>query len=127
MTRTARRATVVALAVTSSALVAVPAYAADPADQSVVTQTVTSMSALDAVLIFVGIPVAFAALVWLLVSAPGWTRGGRPSSADAWTGDPHIVDAADAPAALVSADTTGAQIEQSAGATEGAGGTSASW
>ena len=79
MTRTARRATFVALAVTSSALVAVPAYAADPADQSVVTQTVTSMSALDAVLIFVGIPVAFAALVWLLVSAPGWTRGGRPS------------------------------------------------
>ena len=33
MTRTARRATFVALAVTSSALVAVPAYAADPADQ----------------------------------------------------------------------------------------------
>lgn len=127
MTRNARRATVVVLAVASSALVCVPAFAAESTDPSVVDQTVTTMSPVNALLIFLGIPVAFGALVWLLVSAPSWTRGGRPSSADAWTGDPHVVDAAEAPPALVGAGDAGEAVEPASGATQGAGGTSASW
>jgi hypothetical protein len=94
----------------------VPAWAADPMPGSA---NDTVMSTGQAILVFVGIPILVAAVIWLLVLAPGWTRGGRASSADAWTADPLVLGsepAADAPAAL-EADTT----------TDAAGGTSASW
>jgi len=77
------------------------------------------MSTGQAVLVFVGIPILVASVIWLLVLAPGWTRGGRASSADAWTSDPLVIGSeptTDAPAAL-EADTT----------TDQSGGTSASW
>ena len=44
-----------------------------------------------AVLIFAGIPLAVAALIWLLVSAPSWTRKGRTSDSEAFTGDALVV------------------------------------
>jgi hypothetical protein len=79
----------------------------------------TLMTTGQAVLVFLGIPVLVAAIIWLLVLAPGWTRGGRASSADAWTGDPLVLGSEG------SAPAAGA-IE--AGATpDKAGGTSASW
>jgi len=94
-----------------------PAWAADPMPGSA---NDTVMSTGQAILVFVGIPILVAAVIWLLVLAPGWTRGGRASSADAWTGDPLVLGtepAADAPAAL----------ESDAPTTDQAGGTSASW
>jgi hypothetical protein len=38
------------------------------------------VTAVEAFLIFVGLPVAFAILVGVLVSAKSWTRGGRASA-----------------------------------------------
>jgi hypothetical protein len=83
----------------------------------------TVMTAGQAILVFAGIPLVVAALVYLLVSAPGWTRGGRAGATDAWTGDPLVLGA----------DESGAPatpIEQAAGhdaPAAGTGGTSASW
>jgi hypothetical protein len=93
-----------------------PAYAADPMPGSAHD---TVMSTGQAILVFVGIPILVASIIWLLVLAPGWTRGGRPSSADAWTGDPLVLGVNEsAPAATaIEADAT----------TDPAGGTSASW
>ena len=73
MNRTTRRASAVVLAVASSVLVAVPALA-DSTDPSVVGNDPTTMSVANAVLLFAGIPIALALIIWLLVSAPGWTR-----------------------------------------------------
>lgn len=128
MSRAARRVPAVALAVVSSVLVAVPAMAADgDIDPSVVDQTYTPMSAAEAVLLFAGIPLAVALLVWLLVSAPGWTRGGRPGQADAWTGEPHVVGSGDdrTPASVVAGDGV-TELEPGTGGDD-TGGTSARW
>lgn len=38
------------------------------------------MSTLQALLVFVGIPVGFAIIVYVLVSASSWTRSGRASA-----------------------------------------------
>ena len=38
------------------------------------------MSALQALLVFVGIPVALAVVIFGMVSASGWTRSGRASA-----------------------------------------------
>jgi hypothetical protein len=126
MSRAARRVPAVALAVVSSVLVAAPAMAAD-ADPSVVDQTYTPMSVGEAVLIFVGIPVLVALVIWLLVSAPGWTRGGRAGQADAWTGEPHVVGSSDdrTPASVVAGD--GATELEPGTAGDDTGGTSARW
>ena len=106
--------------------IAGPAWA-DDADPSVVGQEPETLSVAQAVLLFAGIPLAVALLVWLLVSAPGWTRGGRPGQADAWTGEPHVVGSADdrAPAAVVAGDGV-TEIEAGA-AGDDTGGTSARW
>jgi hypothetical protein len=95
---------------------AAPAWAADPMPGSA---NDTLMSTGQILLVFVGIPVAVAAVIWLLVLAPGWTRGGRPSSADAWTGDPLVLGSDEA-TAEVPALEPGAAPEQT-------GGTSATW
>ena len=126
MSRTTRRASAVVAAVVSSLLVAGPAWA-DATDPSVVGQEPETLSLATAVLLFAGIPLAVALLVWLLVSAPGWTRGGRPGQADAWTGEPHVVGSADdrAPAAVVAGDGV-TEIEAGA-AGDDTGGTSARW
>ena len=47
------------------------------------------MSPLAAVLIFVGIPVALAVVVFALVSASSWTRSGR--SSDDYEGSPFLI------------------------------------
>jgi hypothetical protein len=125
MSRAARRVPAVALAVVSSVLVAVPAMAAD-GDPSVVDQTYTPMSAGEAVLIFAGIPIALALVVWLLVSAPGWTRGGRPGQADAWTGEPHVIGSGEERGPSVVAGDGVTELEPGT-AGDDTGGTSARW
>ena len=118
--RTSLRAAAVVLMTVALGVVTSPAYAAvrDDGDEPGAT-----MSWGTALLLFVGIPLAFSALVWLLVSAPGWTRGGRASDADAWTGDPLVLDS-NSPAS-VEAGTEAAALE--GGETDAAGGTSARW
>lgn len=121
-TRT-RAALVAALALVASAVLAGTASATTTSPGSVMNQQVDNMSTGTALLIFAGIPLCVVALVWLLVSAPGWTRGGRPSDTDAWTGDAVVVGAS-APAAALTAD--GAEAGEAA-ADEATGGSSAAW
>ncbi len=122
MTTRLRAALAALLALAASVGIAGPAFATDaPTDPSVMDQSPTVMSTGQAVLVFVGIPLLVVGLVWLIVSAPGWTRSGRSSDADAWTGDPLVIDApsgAESASALTSAE--GAVDEAS-------GGTSARW
>ena len=118
--RTSLRAAVVVSLTVALGAVASPAYAAvrDDGDQPGDT-----MSWGTALLLFVGIPLAFSALVWLLVSAPGWTRGGRAGDVDAWTGDPLVLDS-NGPAPVEAGASAPALGE---GETDAAGGTSARW
>jgi hypothetical protein len=105
------------VALTSAALAA-PAWADDGrSDSTVVDQSPTVMSAGQATLMFVGIPLLVFALVWILVSAPGWTRNGRANAGEAFAGDPVVVGggAAEAPTEIADA------------VDEGTGGTSARW
>jgi hypothetical protein len=119
-----RGAAVAALVVVATMVSVAPASAADPGIEAQAPET---MSVADAVLIFLGIPLLVVLLVWLLVSAPSWTRGGRPDAADAWTGEPHVVESQaveptdDVPA--VGAEGPGSAVE----AAEGTGGASARW
>jgi hypothetical protein len=122
MTTRLRAALAALLALAASVGIAGPAFATDaPVDPPVMDQSPTVMSPGQAVLVFVGIPLLVVGLVWLIVSAPSWTRSGRSSDADAWTGDPLVIDAppgAESASALTSAE--GAVDESS-------GGTSARW
>jgi hypothetical protein len=123
MTSRYRTALAALLALTASVVVVGPALAADGAasDPPVIDQQPTVMSAGQAVLVFVGIPLLVVGLVWLIVSAPSWTRSGRASDVDAWTGDPLVIDGSSdtgPAAALTSGD--GAVDETT-------GGTSARW
>jgi hypothetical protein len=120
-TRT-RAALVTVLALVSCAVLAGPASAATTSPGSVMDQQVDVMTPGTALMIFLGIPLLVVALVWLLVSAPGWTRDGRPSDSEAWTGEPVVVGAA-APAASLEAGASDGAAEDD-GAT---GGTSAAW
>ena len=114
----ARTAVTLGLSATRLAAGSAPAWADDPMPGSAHD---TVMSTGQAILVFVGIPLVVVAVIYLLVSAPGWTRGGRASSADAWTSDPMVLGSGD-PAAAPPA------LEPSADeATDGSGGTSASW
>jgi hypothetical protein len=65
----------------------------------------------EALLIFIGIPVAFAIVVAVLVYASSWTRSGRASGDyDAGpfmvTSDPAMPDPSRLPSELAAADTT---------------------
>ncbi len=107
---------------------ALTALMVGPASASVIDMTVddgedrgVTMGAGEAFLIFVGIPLVVAALVWLLVKAPAWTRSGRANETDAWTGDRLAVG--------TTAESLVA-LEPSAptpGEPDGTGGTSARW
>ena len=122
MSTRSRAALAALLALAASVTLAGPAHAADGAqsDPSVLDQSPTVMSAGQAVLVFVGIPLLVVGLVWLIVSAPGWTRSGRVSDADAWTG-PLVIEASAAePSAAALTTTDGA-------ADDATGGTSARW
>jgi hypothetical protein len=81
----------------------------------------------QALLVFVLLPVAFVALVWLVVSAPGWTRSGRAT--DAWLGDALVLDSEAGAAELEAAAVRPAQIEPVVDADddEVTGGSSARW
>ena len=116
------RSRAAAAVVTSFALVAL---AAGPAAASGVDMTYddgeqrgTTMGAGEAFLIFVGIPLVVASIVWLLVKAPGWTRSGRANETDAWTGDPLAVGTTSA---------TPSALEAGESDSDGTGGTSAQW
>lgn len=116
-----RAAAVVVTAVALTALAAGPAAALPGRDLTVDDgeQRGTTMSVGTAFLVFVGIPLVVAALVWMLVKAPGWTRSGRANETDAWTGDPLAVGAPSA----------GEPVALDAGSdqADGTGGTSARW
>ena len=116
--RTSVRAAAVLLLTGALTAVASPAFATVRDDGD---QPGELMSWGTALLLFVGVPLAFAGLVWLLVSAPGWTRGGRTGDADAWTGDPLVLDSGAGAAAAEQAPALGA------GESDTAGGTSARW
>jgi len=119
MTLSLRTRVVVTASVSALVLVAgmAPAFASDPMPGSA---NDTVMSTGQAILVFIGIPLVVVALIYLLVSAPGWTRGGRASSADAWTSDPVVRGHDGTPG--------DAAIETSvAGTSDESGGTSASW
>jgi hypothetical protein len=119
--RTALRAAVVVAVAGASSLLASPAYAAIRRDDGDEPGDVMSWG--TALLLFVGIPLALAGLVWLLVSAPGWTRGGRTGDVEAWTGDPLVLDSG-APASV---EASGAAPALEDGEGDAAGGTSARW
>lgn len=89
----------------------------------------TPMSPGTAVLIFLGIPLLVAAIVWLLVKAPGWTRTGRAGDAEAWTGDPlEVGGSADRPGLVESGQVSDSPSAIAAPASpEETGGTSARW
>lgn len=50
-------------------------------------------SALQAVLVVIGIPIVIVVVVALLVLAPGWTRAGRYRPGDSWEHEPVLVGA----------------------------------
>jgi hypothetical protein len=106
-------------------LTAGPALASD----SVYNQDPTGlMTPGTAVLIFAGIPLLVAALIWLLVSAPGWTRKGRTSDAAAFSGDALVVGS-DAEMAVGGGDFGSSKpaMDIASGIDVPPGGTSARW
>ena len=119
MTPRTRAAAVGGLTALVLALGTGPAWAEAPMPGSA---NDTVMTAGEAVLVFGGIPLAVAAVVYLLVAAPGWTRSGRAGAADAWTAEPVVVGSdeerpATTPAVEQAPETPSADT----------GGTSASW
>lgn len=97
-----------------------PAWADDPMPGSAHD---TVMSTGQAFLVFLGIPLVVVALVYLLVAAPGWTRGGRADATEVWTGDALVLGADEPGAAAPAIEPAAGQDEPAAGT----GGTSASW
>lgn len=114
-----------AAAVVSGALGAL-VLTASPASASTGAAVEEPMSVGQAVLVFAGIPLAFVALVWLLVSAPSWTRGGRANAVTGWTGDPLVLDGHDSSGATGVAPAHEASALEP-GTTDTTGGTSARW
>ncbi|MFN8145954.1 MAG: hypothetical protein U0R76_00700 [Candidatus Nanopelagicales bacterium] len=125
-TRT-RAALVAALALVTCGVLAAPASATTSSPGSVMNQDPSVMSPGEALLVFVGIPAVVVALVWLLVSAPGWTRAGRPTDSEAWTGEPVVVGAGASAAAIAAEGGEAAAEVEDADAAGSTGGTSAAW
>ncbi len=131
--RTCVRASLVVSGILAAmALTSSPASADTHRDDG--DQPGTLMSASTAVLLFVGIPLLVAATVWLLASAPGWTRGGRVGATGTATfaGDPLVVDGStdvsSAAASSAAADSSSTPaIEVATGLDVPPGGTSATW
>jgi hypothetical protein len=119
-TRAAAVAGVTALATIAAST---PAWADAPMPGSA---NDTVMTTGQAILVFAGIPLLVVAVVYLLVSAPGWTRSGR---GDAGAGEPLTVGGG-AVTTAVGGATAGA-LEAPAGSADAApdetGGTSARW
>ena len=76
------------------------------------------MNALEAILVFIGIPVALAIVIYVMVSASSWTRSGRTSADYALdplmvTSDPAVpnpsIVPSDNPAASVAGGGVSAQ------------------
>ncbi len=124
--RPAVRAAAVVLVAAAMSAVASPAFATvrDDGDQPGDT-----MGWSTAILLFVGIPATFAAFVWLLASAPGWTRAGRAPGSDAedplMLGSAATGSTATTTSALGSGDASVSALDS--GERDPAGGTSARW
>ncbi|MBI1375913.1 MAG: hypothetical protein GC157_00295 [Frankiales bacterium] len=114
-----RALTVTGVAALVTLALAGPASAADSSN----TASDGAMSAGQAVLVFGGIPLLVIALIYLLVSAPSWTRSGRTDSGDAWSGTPVVMGGegeADRAAIASAGRETDAESDET-------GGTSATW
>ena len=108
-----------------SVAMAAPAFASG----SVTDQNPSGlMSPGTAVLIFAGIPLLTAALIWLLVSAPSWTRKGRTSDTEAFAGDALVVSS-NSDMAVGGGDFTSTKpaMDIATGIDVPPGGTSARW
>jgi hypothetical protein len=119
--RARRRALAVAgVTALSTVLLAAPASAVEPVAPGEQSDVMTIG---QAVLVFVGIPLAIAAVIYLLVLAPSWTRSGRTDVGDGLTAEPFVLggDAASDRAAIASAEP---ELDATS---ESTGGTSASW
>jgi hypothetical protein len=112
-------ASVGAVAVVSWVLVP-PASAVEPSMPGATTDV---MSIGQAILVFVGIPVAIAAVIYLLVLAPSWTRSGRTDVGDGLTAEPFVLGG-DAPADRAAIASAERELDATS---ETTGGTSASW
>ncbi len=99
-----RAAAVVVTSVALSALLAGPAAAMGGRDLTVDDgeQRGTTMSAGTAFLVFVGIPLVVAAVVWLLVKAPGWASTRQLDDFDGSGGDTLAVTSSDRPGLVAS-------------------------
>jgi hypothetical protein len=104
-----------------------PALASD--NNSVYDQQPTGlMSPGTAILVFAGIPLLVAALVWLLVSAPSWTRKARTSDAAAFSGDALVVGSEAGSASGAADGGVGKPVmDIASGIDVPSGGTSARW
>jgi hypothetical protein len=87
MSRRAARAGVVGAVLLSSALVASPAFAALHRDDG--DDPGEGMSKLKVLGVFVGIPVAWFALIWILGSIPSMIRGPRYRPGKDWEATPE--------------------------------------
>ncbi len=56
------------------------------------TEVYTPYSLAEALGLFIGIPLLFFIIVFVLVSAPGWTRAGRHRPGQGWDADPLWVE-----------------------------------
>ena len=101
-------------------LLAAPAYAIEPVGPREQTDV---MSIGQAILVFVGIPVAIAAVIYLLVLAPSWTRSGRTDLGDGLTTEPFVLGG-DGPADRAAISAAEPAVDATSDQT---GGTSASW
>ena len=90
-------------------------------------------TAVQFVLIVIGIPIAIIAVIALIVLAPGWTRAGRYRPGDAWDHEPVVIGAngSKSAAAIESvqpAQLTGAAADAAVAApTSTTGGISVRW
>jgi hypothetical protein len=96
---------------------------ASAVESSMPGETADTMSIGQAILVFVGIPLAIATVIYLLVLAPSWTRSGRTDVGDGLAAEPFVLggDAPSDRAAIASAEP---ELDATS---ETTGGTSASW
>jgi hypothetical protein len=108
------------MAAVLTGLLAAPAYAIEPVGPREQTDV---MSVGESILVFVGIPVAIAAVIYLLVLAPSWTRSGRTDLGDGLTTEAFVLGG-DGPADRAAISAAEPAVDATS---DESGGTSASW